>query len=171
MTIEPGEQIDLRRPDGSSPSAVRVELQWSPHRAGDLYAQAVMFAGDRWRDAVGFLRRRSDDGAVTQVGRDGPEDVLVSLGQVNRRVTRIAFVLLAFAGDTFDAIEYCDLWVSDLLTGDLLALVDVGSNGPHAAMVMAAIRRRADGWALKAIGEPSTARRFEEINAAIRPHL
>lgn len=177
----PGESIELRRPDGSPAPAVRVEPGWRPHRAGELYASAVMFAEDRWRDVVFFGKRMSHDGALKFGALEGPETIHLALDRVDRRVTGIAFTLRPFSSEDLDQIESCDLRVSDQATGRELADIRITSIDPRAATVVVAVlrrqrrrrrrRRKDDCWVLKVVGATSTARRFGDVNAAIRPHL
>lgn len=191
MTVEPGESVELRRPDGSPPSAVCLELGWRARGGGVLYASALMFAGDRRVDGVFFGKRWSGDGALwygpvkldalKHNALENPETIGVALDQVDRRVTRIAFVLLPYGDASLGALEWCDLRVGDQVTRRELAFVSVGSIDPHAGMMILAVlrrrrerrrwrRRSTDTWELKAVGATSTARRLE-INAAILPHL
>lgn len=163
--------------DGSWPSVVRVEPGWSPYRTGELYSSAVMFAGDQWIDVVYFGKRMSHDGALKSSALEGAETTCLALDRIDRRVTRIALVLKRFSSEDLDEIESCDLCVSDEATGCELADIRIASIDPHAAMMVVAVLRRQrrrrtdDCWALKVVGAANDARRFAEINAAIRSHL
>jgi tellurium resistance protein TerZ len=145
----------------------------------DLDASCLMFDGNRTMvDSIWFRQLQSRDGSIihtgdnrTGAGSGDDEQIRVDLTRVPPHVQTLVFTVNSFLGQTFDKVENAFCRIVDEETGQEIARYDLRQSGPHTAQVMAKIYRSGSGWEMRAIGEPSNGRTFQDMMGAILHHL
>lgn len=188
VSLAKGQDVAVSAPGGGPLTAVALVLSWSaaaqPGRlakpgegaAVDLDASCLLLdAGGQMVDAVWFNQLRSRDGALRHAGDDRTgaadgERIEVALDRVDARVVTLVFTVSSFSGQPFDQVGSASCRLLDEGGGEL-ARYDLAAGGPHTAQLLTAVVRGADGWRMRALGEPVTARNVRELAAAARPLL
>ncbi|MFC8428099.1 TerD family protein [Streptomyces sp. NPDC057253] len=192
INLNKGQQVSLQKADGNALTTVRMGLGWqAAPRKGflakltgggeiDLDASAVLFAGGEPVDVVFFQHLTSNDGSVRHTGDNltggagtggDDESILVDLTRVPAHVDQIVFTVNSFTGQTFAEVQNAFCRLVDETTGTELARYTLTGGGRHTAQIMAKVRRGSGGWAMQAIGEPSTGRTFQDLLPTITPYL
>jgi len=196
VSLTKGQSIRLEKSGGGSLTRVTMGLGWDVRKAGggflksifgggggggdiDLDASCLLFDAERRLvDSVWFRQLTSKDGAIVHTGDnrtgagDGDdEQIIVDLQRLPATVATLVFTVNSFTGDTFDRIEnaYCRL--VDSTTNQETARYDLTGAGSHTGQVMAKLSRNGTGWDLKAIGEKTTGRTFQDMMPAIQAQL
>ncbi len=178
MNLLKGQQVVLRRDDGTALTTIRMGVGWDPvYVSGsapevDLDASALMFAGDAIVDAAYYGQLISRDGSVRHRGDnltgegDGDDEVVVvDLTRVPDPVTAIVFVVTSYGGHTFEQISNAFCRLVDVATEAELANYTLRGGIPFTGMVMAIVHRTEGDWILEAIGEGIAAKHPSEAAA------
>lgn len=141
----------------------------------DLDASCLLFDSSRnLLDVVYFGQLRSKDGSIihtgdnrTGAGEGDDEQIIVNLAGAPAAATTLVFTVSSFQGQTFDKIEnaYCRL--VDSPTGTELARYDLSGSGSHTGQVMAKLTRTGGVWEMKAVGEKTSGRTFQEMMPSV----
>jgi tellurium resistance protein TerZ len=141
----------------------------------DLDASCLLFDAQRnLLDQIWFRQLASRDGSIVHSGDnrtgagDGDDEVInVDVTRLPANVQTLLFTVNSFLGDSFDRIEnaYCRL--VDSTNGKELARYDLSGSGSHTGQVMAKVVRSGDGWDMKALGERTNGRTFQDMMPAI----
>ncbi len=188
VSLQKGQSVRLEKSGGGSLTRVAMGLGWDVRKAKgllgmfgggggdvDLDASCLAFdASGRQLDVVWFRKLTSDDGSIvhsgdnrTGAGDGDDETIAVDLTRLPANVRTLIFTVNSFTGDSFDRIEnaYCRL--VDTTNGREMARYDLSGSGSHTGQVMAKLVRSGDGWEMKALGERTSGRTFQEMMGAI----
>lgn len=188
VSLQKGQTVRLEKSGGASLTRVAMGLGWDVRKAKgllgmfgggggdvDLDASCLTFdAQSRQLDEVWFRKLASDDRSIVHSGDnrtgagDGDDETInVDLMRLPESVATLVFTVNSFTGDTFEKIEnaYCRL--VDLTNNQELARFDLTGAGSHTGQVMAKLVRVGNGWEMKALGERTTGRTFQEMMGAI----
>ncbi|KQN34853.1 Tellurium resistance protein terZ [Sphingomonas sp. Leaf407] len=189
VSLQKGQSVRLEKSGGGTLTRVAMGLGWDVRKAKgllglfggggggdvDLDASCLAFdASGRQLDVVWFRKLTSDDGSIvhsgdnrTGAGDGDDETIAVDLTRLPPGVRTLIFTVNSFTGDSFDRIEnaYCRL--VDATNGQELARYDLSGSGSHTGQVMAKLVRSGDGWEMKALGERTSGRTFQEMMGAI----
>ncbi|MBD8677428.1 TerD family protein [Sphingomonas sp. CFBP 13720] len=189
VSLQKGQTVRLEKSGGGSLTRVAMGLGWDVRKAKgllgmfggggggdvDLDASCLTFDADRRQlEEVWFRKLASADNSIVHSGDnrtgagDGDDETInVDLTRLPANVRTLVFTVNSFTGDSFDRIEnaYCRL--VDSTNGKELARYDLSGSGPHTGQVMAKLVRVGDGWEMKALGDRTTGRTFQEMMGAI----
>ncbi len=189
VSLQKGQTVRLEKSGGGSLTRVAMGLGWDVRKAKgllgmfggggggdvDLDASCLTFDADRRQlEEVWFRKLASTDNSIVHSGDnrtgagDGDDETInVDLTRLPANVHTLVFTVNSFTGDSFDRIEnaYCRL--VDSTNGKELARYDLSGSGPHTGQVMAKLVRVGDGWEMKALGDRTTGRTFQEMMGAI----
>ena len=189
VSLQKGQTVRLEKSGGGSLTRVAMGLGWDVRKAKgllgmfggggggdvDLDASCLTFDADRRQlEEVWFRKLASADNSIVHSGDnrtgagDGDDETInVDLTRLPANVRTLVFTVNSFTGDSFDRIEnaYCRL--VDSTNGKELARYDLSGSGPHTGQVMAKLVRVVDGWEMKALGDRTTGRTFQEMMGAI----
>lgn len=188
VSLQKGQTVSLAKSDGGSLTKVAMGLGWDVRKAKgmfglfgggggdiDLDASCLLFDGTRRMvDEVWFRQLSSKDGSIvhsgdnrTGAGDGDDETIAVDLTRLPANVRTLIFTVNSFTGDSFDRIEnaYCRL--VDTTDRREMARYDLSGSGSHTGQVMAKLVRSGDGWEMKALGERTSGRTFQEMMGAI----
>ena len=188
VSLAKGQAVRLEKSGGGTLTRVAMGLGWDVRKSKgllgmfgggggdvDLDASCLTFDADRRQlDEVWFRKLSSSDGSIvhsgdnrTGAGDGDDETITVDLTRLPANVQTLVFTVNSFTGDSFDRIEnaYCRL--VDSTDGKELARYDLTGSGPHTGQVMAKLVRTGDGWEMKALGERTTGRTFQDMMGAI----
>ncbi len=192
VNLQKGQTVRLEKSDGGTLTRVTMGLGWDVKKAKglfgmfgggggdiDLDASCLLFdANRRLVDQVWFRQLTSADGSIihsgdnrTGAGDGDDETIAVDLSRLPASVTTLIFTVNSFTGDTFERIDnaYCRL--VDATTGKETARYDLTGQGSHTGQVMAHIARTGSGWEMKALGERTTGRTFQDMMPQITAAL
>ncbi|KQM63387.1 Tellurium resistance protein terZ [Sphingomonas sp. Leaf17] len=192
VNLQKGQTVRLEKSDGGTLTRVTMGLGWDVKKAKglfgmfgggggdiDLDASCLLFdANRRLVDQVWFRQLTSKDGSIvhsgdnrTGAGDGDDETIAVDLSRLPASVTTLIFTVNSFTGDTFERIDnaYCRL--VDATTGKETARYDLTGQGSHTGQVMARIARTGAGWEMKALGEQTTGRTFQDMMPQITAAL
>jgi tellurium resistance protein TerZ len=188
VSLTKGQSVRLEKSGVGSLTRVAMGLGWDVRKAKgllgmfgggggdvDLDASCLTFDADRRQiDEVWFRKLTSNDGSIVHSGDnrtgagDGDDETInVDLTRLPASVRTLVFTVNSFTGDSFDRIEnaYCRL--VDSTNGKELARYDLSGSGAHTGQVMAKLVRVGDGWEMKALGDRTTGRTFQDMMGAI----
>lgn len=189
VSLQKGQSVRLEKSGGGALTRVSMGLGWDVRKAKgllgmfgggggagiDLDASCLLFDVDRkLLDQVWFRQLTSRDGSIVHSGDnrtgagDGDDETInVDLTRLPAGVRSLVFTVNSFQGDSFDRIEnaYCRL--VDATAGKEMARYDLSGSGPHTGQVMAKLTRSGDGWEMKALGDRTTGRTFQDMMGAI----
>ena len=189
VSLQKGQTVRLEKSGGGSLTRVAMGLGWDVRKAKgllgmfggggggdvDLDASCLTFDADRRQlEEVWFRKLASADNSIvhsgdnrTGAGAGDDETINVDLTRLPANVRTLVFTVNSFTSDSFDRIEnaYCRL--VDSTNGKELARYDLSGSGPHTGQVMAKLVRVGDGWEMKALGDRTTGRTFQEMMGAI----
>lgn len=189
VSLQKGQTVRLGKSGGGSLTRVSMGLGWDVRKAKgffgkltgggggdvDLDASCLLFDGQRTLlDQVWFRQLSSRDGSIVHSGDnrtgagDGDDEVInVDLTRLPPQVETLLFTVNSFLGDSFDRIEnaYCRL--VDTSNGQEMARYDLSGSGSHTGQLMAKLVRTGGGWEMKALGERTTGRTFQDMMQTI----
>jgi tellurium resistance protein TerZ len=189
VNLQKGQSVRLEKSGGGTLTRVAMGLGWDVRKAKgllgmfggggggdvDLDASCLLFDAQRnLIDQVWFRQLASQDGSIVHSGDnrtgagDGDDETInVDLTRLPANVQTLVFTVNSFLGDSFDRIEnaYCRL--VDSTNGKELARYDLSGSGSHTGQVMAKLVRAGEGWEMKALGERTTGRTFQDMMGAI----
>jgi tellurium resistance protein TerZ len=159
---------DVRKPKG-------LMGMFGGSRDIDLDASCLLFDADRKLvDQIWFRQLASRDGSITHSGDnrtgagDGDDETIsVDLTRLPAAVRTLVFTVNSFLGDSFDRIENAYCRVVDASNGKELARYDLTGSGAHTGQVMAKLTRSDGEWEMKALGERTTGRTFQDMMSII----
>lgn len=192
VSLTKGQSVRLEKSGGGTLTRVAMGLGWDVRQPKgffakltggnsevDLDASCLLFdAQQRLLDQVWFRQLASEDGSIIHSGDnrtgagDGDDEVInVDLTRIPAQVQTLLFTVNSFLGDSFDRIEnaYCRL--VDSTNGAELARFDLTGAGSHTGQVMAKLVRNGDGWDMKALGDRTSGRTFQDMMPAIQSAL
>ncbi len=148
---------------------LRLGIGWDKERTAgamgtgapdvDLDASAVQFAAGQLFDLAFYNSLVTRDGSVEHLGDnktgagDGDDESLtVDLDKVHGPVDTIVLLVSSYQGHSLTWLNrgYCR--VTDE-AGDELATIKISGGPDTTGLVMATLRRGADGWVLRSVGE------------------
>lgn len=167
---------------------ITMGLGWDPVRATglfsrrgkdiDLNAAALSFAGNRFVDIAFHEQLTSRDGAIRHLGDsvtgdgDGDNEVIVvDLTRLSPQVTTIVFLVTCYTGQGFDRIENGFCRVTDNVSGNELARLDLAGARTHTGLVLGKLHRPHTDWAFTRIGEPIWAQHVVDAIPQLSGHL
>jgi tellurium resistance protein TerZ len=189
VSLSKGQKVSLTKSDGGGLARVRMGLGWDAMRKKglfgsrkqtiDLDASALLFDGaGELVDQVWWKQLRSRDGAVqhtgdnlTGEGEGDDESIRVDLAALPANVTTIVSTVNSFTGQDFSQIENAFCRLIDESTETEIARYELTGAGSHTAQIMAKVARDGSGWAMTAIGSPTSGRTFHDLLPAIAGHL
>ncbi|MEN2749111.1 TerD family protein [Sphingomonas sp. T9W2] len=192
VSLQKGQTVRLEKSGGGTLTRVAMGLGWDVRKAKgllgmfgsgggdiDLDASCLLFDADRrLLDQVWFRQLASSDGSIVHSGDnrtgdgDGDDETIsVDLTRLPGNVRTLVFTVNSFTGDTFDRIENAYCRVVDSTNRQELARYDLTGAGSHTGQVMAKLVRSGDGWEMKALGERTTGRTFQQMMGAITAAL
>ncbi|WP_159981558.1 MULTISPECIES: TerD family protein [unclassified Novosphingobium] len=185
VSLQKGQSVRLEKSGGGSLTRVSMGLGWDVRKAKgffakltgggggevDLDASCLLFDAQRnLLDQVWFRQLASQDGSIVHSGDnrtgagDGDDETInVDLTRLPANVHTLLFTVNSFLGDTFDRIENAYCRVVDSTNRKELARYDLTGSGTHTGQIMAKVVRVGDGWEMKALGERTTGRTFQEM--------
>jgi tellurium resistance protein TerZ len=184
VSLQKGQSVRLEKSGGGTLTRVAMGLGWDVRKAKglfgllgggggdiDLDASCLMFdAAGTLLDQVWFRQLSSRDGSIVHSGDnrsgagDGDDETInVDLTRLPATVQSLVFTVNSFTGESFERIANAYCRVVDLTTGKELARYDLTGSGPHTGQVMAKIVRGGDGWEMKALGERTSGRTFQDM--------
>jgi stress response protein SCP2 len=186
IELTEGQELSLTTDEGTPLTRLQMAVGWEhTHTAGfagsgsapvDLDASAVQFADGALFDLAFFNHLSTRDGSVVHLGDnttgkgEGDDELLsVDLSKVYGKVDSILFLVSSYQGHSLEFIRnaYCRL-VDD--SGTELARFTLTLGVRETGLVMAALRRDADGWRLQAIGAGIALRTPTDDIAALVPY-
>jgi tellurium resistance protein TerZ len=192
VSLQKGQSVRLEKSGGGSLTRVAMGLGWDVRKAKgffgklvggggkiDLDASCLLFdAQGNLLDQVWFRQLSTRDGSIVHSGDnrtgagDGDDEVIqVDLTRLPATVQTLLFTVNSFLGDSFDRIEnaYCRL--VDSTNGKEMARYDLTGAGSHTGQLMAKLTRNGDGWDMKALGDRTSGRTFQDMMQTIRASL
>jgi tellurium resistance protein TerZ len=188
VSLQKGQSVRLEKSGGGTLTRVAMGLGWDVRKAKgllgllgggggdiDLDASCLLFDADRnLLDQVWFRQLASNDGSIVHSGDnrtgagDGDDETInVDLTRLPAAVRTLVFTVNSFTGDSFDRIENAYCRVVDSTNGKELARYDLTGAGSHTGQVMAKLVRSGDGWEMKALGDRTSGRTFQDMMGAI----
>lgn len=188
VSLQKGQSVRLEKSGGGSLTRVAMGLGWDVRKPKgffgkltggggevDLDASCLLFdAQGTLLDQVWFRQLSTRDGSIVHSGDnrtgagDGDDEVInVDLTRLPATVQTLLFTVNSFLGDSFDRIEnaYCRL--VDSTTGKEMARYDLTGAGSHTGQLMAKLTRNGNGWDMKALGERTSGRTFQDMMQTI----
>jgi tellurium resistance protein TerZ len=193
VSLQKGQSVRLEKSGGGTLTRVAMGLGWDVRKSKgllgmfggggggdiDLDASCLLFSADgELLDQVWFRQLTSRDGSIvhsgdnrTGAGDGDDETISVDLMRLPAGVRTLVFTVNSFTGDSFDRIENAYCRVVDATNRQELARYDLTGSGSHTGQVMAKLVRLDSGWEMKALGERTTGRTFQDMMGAIRAAL
>lgn len=184
INLKKGEGINLSKSAGTALTSVMVGAGWDPVKKKgflgfgggsndiDLDASCGIFAGGQLIDQVWFQQKESRDGAIRHSGDnltgqgDGDDETInVDLSRLNPSADGLVFTINSFRGQTFNEVENAYIRVVNNSTGQELGRYSLSESGSHTGMVVASLKKRADGWHFTAVGERTNGRTIRDMSA------
>ena len=143
----------------------------------DLDATAVQFAGEQLFDLAFYNNLATRDGSVvhlgdnlTGAGEGDDEQITVDLDRVHGPVDTIVLLVSSYQGHRLVWVEqaYCRICDED---GVELARFRITGGVTQTGLVLATLKRSADGWVMRAVGEGVAITVPTEGLAKLRPYL
>lgn len=130
-------------------------------------------------DAVWFRQLAGFGGAVKHSGDnrtgdgDGDDETInIDLTRLPANVHALVFTVNSFTGQTFERVENATCRLVDATKNTEIARIELASKGGHTGVVMAVVKRTANGgWEMKAIGDTTQARTFESMGPQLQAAL
>ena len=148
---------------------IRMGVGWDKERTAgaigtgapdiDLDATAVQFAGEQLFDLAFYNNLSTRDGSVvhlgdnlTGAGEGDDEQITVDLDRVHGPVDTIVLLVSSYQGHSLTWINRAYCSVTDD-AGAKLAVVRISGGPDTTGLVLATLKRAADGWTLRAVNE------------------
>jgi stress response protein SCP2 len=170
VSLVKGARVSLVKRGSPPLSKVTMGLGWDPargNRAIDLDASVIAYdaSGDE-RGIVFFARKKEFKGAIrhggdnlTGQGDGDDEQIYVDLPALPSDVASLVFTITSFRGQPFTEVANAFCRLVDSTSGTELVRYNLSEAEPATAVLMAMLRRAADGsWEMRAIGEFHDAR-------------
>jgi tellurium resistance protein TerZ len=178
INLEKGQKIDLKKPDGSALTRVKMGLGWDVASNGgsiDLDASCAMYTEHKELvDTVSFRHLRSDDGSIVHSGDnltgagDGDDEVInVDLGSIPVNVKTIVFVVNSFRGQRFTEIQNCFSRLVDTVNNKEICIYKLREQGNHTGLIMCKLYRHNGDWKMAALGIPCNGSTIQNISEEI----
>lgn len=188
VNLQKGQTVRLEKTGAGVLTQVSMGLGWDVRKAKgffarlsgaggdiDLDASVLLFDANRKLiDQVWFQQLKSRDGSIvhsgdnrTGAGDGDDETIAVDLTKLPASVQTLVFTVNSFLGDSFDRIDNAYCRIVDTTNGRELARYDLTGSGSHTGQVMATLKRGANGWDMKALGERTTGRTFAEMMSVV----
>jgi len=148
---------------------IRLGVGWDKDRTAgaigtgapdiDLDATAVQFASGQLFDLAFYNNLSTRDGSVvhegdnqTGAGEGDDESLTVDLDRVHGPVDTIVLLVSSYQGHSLTWLNngYCRVTSAE---GAELALIKISGGPDTTGLVLATLKRAADGWTLRAVGE------------------
>ncbi|MCZ7861322.1 TerD family protein [Agrobacterium salinitolerans] len=121
-------------------------------------------------DEVWFRQLSSRDGSIKHSGDnltgdgDGDDEIIrVDLTRLSKDAAHIVVTVNSFRGQTFNEVDNAVCRLVDQNTGKEICRYELREKGSNTGFVMAAISREGNGWAVKALGEPTNGRTVKDL--------
>ncbi|KMS56221.1 tellurium resistance protein TerZ [Novosphingobium barchaimii LL02] len=189
VSLQKGQSVRLEKSGGGSLTRVSMGLGWDVRKAKGLFAKltgggggevdldasCLLFDAQRnLLDQVWFRQLASHDGSIVHSGDnrtgagDGDDETInVDLTRLPANVQTLLFTVNSFLGDSFDRIDNAYCRVVDSTNSKELARYDLTGSGTHTGQIMAKVVRVGEGWEMKALGERTTGRTFQDMMSQI----
>ena len=162
MDLDAGQELTLK-------GRIRLGVGWDKERTAgaigtgapdvDLDATAVQFAGGQLFDLAFYNNLSTRDGSVvhegdnkTGVGDGDDESLTVDLDRVHGPVDTIVLLVSSYQGHSLTWLNRAYCSVTDD-AGAELATIRISGGPDTTGLVLATLKRAADGWTLRAIGD------------------
>jgi stress response protein SCP2 len=162
MDLNAGQELSLT-------GRIRLGVGWDKERTAgamgtgapdvDLDATAVQFAGGQLFDLAFYNNLATRDGSVvhegdnkTGAGDGDDESLTVDLDKVHGPVDTIVLLVSSYQGHSLTWLNraYCRVTDAD---GAELATIRISGGPDTTGIVLATLKRSAEGWTLRSVGE------------------
>ncbi len=187
IELSRGQELALTTDDGRPRTLLRLGLGWDKvATAGamgtgapdiDLDASALQFMGQQLFDLAFYNNLSTRDGSTVHLGDnktgggDGDDEVVtVDLARVYGKVDTIVLLVSSYQGHSLTWVDRA--YVRLLDEDDVeLARFRITAGVPETGLVMAALVRSDDRWALRAIGDGIAVTKPTDSLLALQPYL
>jgi len=184
ITLEKRQTISLEKIAGSTLRNVRLGLGWDAAKpsgffgkllGGGIDLDASCIVADAARnplDLVWFRQLKSKCGNILHTGDnrtghgDGDdESIIVNLAGLSPDVNALVFTVNSFTGQSFTKVENAYCRIVDEDTNKELARINLSDQGNHTGLIMAYLKRDANGWTFTAVGSTTCGRTVQDLTS------
>lgn len=185
ITLEKRQTISLEKTAGSTLRNVRLGLGWDAAKPSGFFGKllggggeeidldASCIVADAARnplDLVWFRQLKSKCGNILHTGDnrtghgDGDdESIIVNLAGLSPDVNALVFTVNSFTGQSFAKVENAYCRIVDEDTNKELARINLSDQGNHTGLIMAYLKRDANGWTFTAVGSTTRGRTVQDL--------
>lgn len=187
ITLEKRQTISLEKTAGSTLRNVRLGLGWDAAKPSGFFGKllggggeeidldASCIVADAARnplDLVWFRQLKSKCGNILHTGDnrtghgDGDdESIIVNLAGLSPDVNALVFTVNSFTGQSFAKVENAYCRIVDEDTNKELARINLSDQGNHTGLIMAYLKRDANGWTFTAVGSTTRGRTVQDLKS------
>ncbi len=185
ITLEKRQTISLEKTAGSTLRNVRLGLGWDAAKPSGFFGKllggeeidldASCIVADAARnplDLVWFRQLKSKCGNIlhtgdnrTGHGDDDDESIIVNLAGLSPDVNALVFTVNSFTGQSFTKVENAYCRIVDEDTNKELARINLSDQGNHTGLIMAYLKRDANGWKFTAVGSTTRGRTVQDLTS------
>ncbi|HIM96322.1 MAG TPA: TerD family protein [Gammaproteobacteria bacterium] len=185
ITLEKRQTISLEKTAGSTLRNVRLGLGWDAAKPSGFFGKllggeeidldASCIVADAARnplDLVWFRQLKSKCGNILHTGDnrtghgDGDdESIIVNLAGLSPDVNALVFTVNSFTGQSFTKVENAYCRIVDEDTNKELARINLSDQGNHTGLIMAYLKRDANGWTFTAVGSTTRGRTVQDLTS------
>ncbi len=185
ITLEKRQTISLEKTAGSTLRNVRLGLGWDAAKPSGFFGKllggeeidldASCIVADAARnplDLVWFRQLKSKCGNILHTGDnrtghgDGDdESIIVNLAGLSPDVNALVFTVNSFNGQSFTKVENAYCRIVDEDTNKELARINLSDQGNHTGLIMAYLKRDANGWTFTAVGSTTRGRTVQDLTS------
>ncbi len=185
ITLEKRQTISLEKTAGSTLRNVRLGLGWDAAKPSGFFGKllggeeidldASCIVADAARnplDLVWFRQLKSKCGNIlhtgdnrTGHGDDDDESIIVNLAGLSPDVNALVFTVNSFTGQSFTKVENAYCRIVDEDTNKELARINLSDQGNHTGLIMAYLKRDANGWTFTAVGSTTRGRTVQDLTS------
>jgi tellurium resistance protein TerZ len=187
ITLEKRQTISLEKTAGSTLRNVRLGLGWDAAKPSGFFGKllggggeeidldASCIVADAARnplDLVWFRQLKSKCGNILHTGDnrtghgDGDdESIIVNLAGLSPDVNALVFTVNSFTGQSFAKVENAYCRIVDEDTNKELARINLSDQGNHTGLIMAYLKRDANGWTFTAVGSTTRGRTVQDLTS------
>ena len=185
ITLEKRQTISLEKIAGSTLRNVRLGLGWDAAKPSGFFGKllggeeidldASCIVADAARnplDLVWFRQLKSKCGNILHTGDnrtghgDGDdESIIVNLAGLSPDVNALVFTVNSFTGQSFTKVENAYCRIVDEDTNKELARINLSDQGNHTGLIMAYLKRDANGWTFTAVGSTTRGRTVQDLTS------
>lgn len=159
--------------DAAKPSGFFGKLLGGGGEEIDLDASCIVAdAARNPLDLVWFRQLKSKCGNILHTGDnrtghgDGDdESIIVNLAGLSPDVNALVFTVNSFTGQSFTKVENAYCRIVDEDTNKELARINLSDQGNHTGLIMAYLKRDANGWTFTAVGSTTRGRTVQDLTS------